>query len=419
MTNVLIASTTIEGLEPLGNPGQRSHELLKGVLREHLSQHHADLLAEPVTSPDGLRTDWYCDGPATRLLDLPETDQETAKAELARLMTDIEDLARNLGDGRDASNQRLSAALGNVLEIPDETCVHVRVRDPSDGGGFQPVLVNWSHRQAEQSRAESVLSTMVPRRPRMPPPGPPPIASEAVAVVPVARTSEFPWWLLWWLGWLVTGIAVAYLLWLLVLPCGVRLPFGGTLNFCPAAVAEVDGSAARQAQLEADVAALELELATLEGQCQAPVVAEVPEEVVEEPVSEIERRLERENAEQGELSFSLAWNHVSDLDLAVYCPNGVKISFSKRTVNELSCTGNLDTDANFRSSTAIWDPVENVFFPDPVAGRYRVEVKLYSNRGDGFAHDFVVRILDRGQSQELRGRVSVNDEIWRYAYDRQ
>ncbi|MCY4138752.1 MAG: hypothetical protein OXF56_10855 [Rhodobacteraceae bacterium] len=286
MANMKIASTATDGLEPLGNPGQRSYDLLKGILLEKLSERHADLLAEPVTSQDGRWTDWYSDGSATKLVDLDESDQDAARAELGRLKSDIEELAGRMSARGDSDNLRLSAALSNILEVPDEASVYVRRVDSPDGCPFQLVLTNWSHRKADQPKAVSVLSTMVPRQPRAAPPAPP--VAPPVAV-PAVRTA-FPWWVFWWLGWLVLGIAIAYLLWLLVLPCGVRLPFGGTLHLCPAAIAEVDrGAAARQDQLEGEIARLELDLATLEGQCQAqPVVPEPPREIVETPPDEPE-----------------------------------------------------------------------------------------------------------------------------------
>ena len=414
MANMHIASTISDEVEPLGNPGQRSFDLLRGVLLENLSERHANLLAEPVTSSDGRRTDWYSDGAATMLADIAEADQGAAKAELGRIMTDIEDLARRIGARGGSDNQRLAAALRNTLEIPDETCIYVRHVDSSDEGPFQPVLVNWSHRRTDQSKAVSVLSTMVPRPPRDAPPEPSPVQA---APVPVVRT-EFPWWIIWWIGWLVLGVAIAYLLWLLVLPCGVRLPFGGTLHLCPPAIAEVDGTEARQAQLEGEVARLELELAVLEGQCRAqPVVPEPPEEVVEVP-DEIDRRLERENAQLGELSFSLAWNNHSDLDLAVTCPHGSRIYYSAKTQNGISCAGELDVDANLNRSGLISDPVENIFFSRAENGRYLVEVTLFEKRANIRTHNFTLRIQDGGATREIHGQVSEPRDTWRYTYER-
>ena len=236
------------------------------------------------------------------------------------------------------------------------------------------------------------------------------------APAPVVR-SEFPWWIIWWLGWLVLGVATAYLLWLLVLPCGVRLPFGGTLHHCPAAVAEVDGAAARQAQLESEVARLELELAILEGQCRAQPVAAASPEDIEQPSDEIDRRLERENAQQGELSFTLVWNNRSDLDLHVTCPNNSKIFFENRSQDNSSCTGKLDVDANVNTRSATSEPVENVFFDRAESGRYLVEVKLFEPRVSN-VHDFTLRIRDGGAIQEIQGSVRRQHEVWRHTYER-
>ncbi|MCY3876554.1 MAG: hypothetical protein OXF88_19970, partial [Rhodobacteraceae bacterium] len=162
------------------------------------------------------------------------------------------------------------------------------------------------------------------------------------------------------------------------------------------------------------------DLATLEGQCQAqPVVPEPSQEVVEAPPpDEIDRRLERENAQQGELSFTLVWNNRSDIDLAVTCPYGSRIYWRNKTENNSSCTGELDVDANVNAGSATSDPVENIFYSRAGSGRYHVEVKLYAKRLNIRAHDFTLRIQDGGATREVQGRVSSEGEIWRYTYER-
>ncbi len=410
MASRRIATTTSDGIVALGSAGQRSHDLLRDVLRTELSERHAALIAEPVPSADGTRIDWYADGgPSRHLLDLPEAEQAAALAELGRLRDDIEALAQRMAERGGASDGQLAAALHQLLEVPDQESVHVLPGEP-----LQPVLVNWAHRRDEQGQVKSVLATMVrPLHPQLPPPPEP-------AVTEARRRILFPWWLLWWSGWLLLALLVAWVLWLLILPCGVRLPFGGAVGFCPAPVfAEADGAAARRALLESDIRASELRLAMLEGQClpKPEEVAAVPEPEPEES-DEIEERLDREDAQQGELSFALAWDSRSDVDLFVTCPAGRKIGYDNLSVNLPGCDGNLDVDANGPGERLRRDPVENIYFTEADNGEYLILVDLHAARDGASRERFTVLVRDGGETRQLTGSVSTSNRAWTHVYRR-
>lgn len=421
MPSTRIASTTPESLVSLGAAGQRSFELLRGVLLAEFGERHAGLLAEPVGSPDGEQTDWYSEGgEASLLIELPETEQAVARDALGRLLADIQNLAARIESRGGPNDRHLSEALRNLLEVPDERCIYVQRRDGFEDSSYQPVLVNWAHRRDTQAPVESVLTTMVPRRP---PPGPPPAPPAPPVAAVIAPRTAFPWWLVWWLGWILLGFMIAYLLWLLILPCGVRTPFGGNLNFCPAAVfAEANGAAARRVQLESEIAEAELRIAILQGQCQAQAAVPeppppAPPPPVEEPADEIEERLEREDAQRGELSFSLAWNSLSDLDLYAKCPSGDEIYYGDKIEENWSCAGELDVDANLNHSSSTREPVENIWFTHAANGRYRITVKQHASRGVS-TNRFTLRIQDGGRIETITGAVNNSNRVWTHIYQR-
>ena len=72
------------------------HAQLSGLLRTHLGQAHARLLAEPLMDPQGTAVDWYTSGPVQPLAELPAEMQEAVKTRLQGLLSDIEELAASL-----------------------------------------------------------------------------------------------------------------------------------------------------------------------------------------------------------------------------------------------------------------------------------------------------------------------------------
>ena len=76
--------------------------------------------------------------------------------------------------------------------------------------------------------------------------------------------------------------------------------------------------------------------------------------------------------------MSLGWDGLSDLDLAILCPNGNAIGFN----NQLACGARLDVDMNAGSRSSS-TPIENVYWPSkPANGVYQVYVTLFDRRSD-------------------------------------
>jgi len=92
-------------------------------------------------------------------------------------------------------------------------------------------------------------------------------------------------------------------------------------------------------------------------------------------------RLVRERANVGAVTASLAWNDPSDLDLSatVILKNGGKEKIYYK--NKRAAGGFLDVDMHARDSETVDEPVENIFWKEPPAGVYIIEVNLYKKRG--------------------------------------
>ena len=94
-------------------------------------------------------------------------------------------------------------------------------------------------------------------------------------------------------------------------------------------------------------------------------------------------RLNREDAEAGEVEIALMWNTSDDLDLHVTAPSDEEIYFG----NEKSaCGGWLDVDMNVSGSGGDFSlqPVEHIRWLEGEApeGEYHVYVNLYTYRSD-------------------------------------
>jgi molecular chaperone DnaK (HSP70) len=115
---------------------------------------------------------------------------------------------------------------------------------------------------------------------------------------------------------------------------------------------------------------------------------------------QLAERLIREGAQSGEITVSLMWDDVSDLDLHVVTPGGGRIYFGAKRG---SCGGTLDVDMNVNSLTASTKPVENVFWEKAPTGSYTVEVVMFTNRNTG------------GTSSRFSGQVEVNGVVTKFA----
>ena len=88
-------------------------------------------------------------------------------------------------------------------------------------------------------------------------------------------------------------------------------------------------------------------------------------------------RLNRENAEEGEVEIALSWDTSDDLDLHCIDPSGFHICFAEKK----SPTGGwLDVDMNVDGESL--QPVEHIRWPKGQApqGEYQISVELYTYR---------------------------------------
>ncbi len=399
MRDALLATTSTEGLQPLGTAAQRSFELVSGSLATRLGRQYGNLFGEPVANETGDRIDWYARvaGQATPLPELPAAEQAALRARLGALIGAVRDEAETLAGSDAPEDHRLSEALVNAVEVPDEAMIY-GVRDAD--GAWHPVLVHWAWVRNEQAAVRGILTGMVPR-----PQGP-------VAPVTPVRTGPQVWW--WWLialGWILLGLLLGAILYLLVAPCGVNR-FG--LAFCPAEQAGFRDEFEEARILGDENARLLRELALLDRSCRAgiPVLPAPPDKPVlplgppalpnvpplqqdeaRTPTNheEVETRITDRGAALGALNFVLEWGTKDDIDLYVTCPMGETISYSNRT----ACGGRYDLDANVAEISAIPDPVENIVFENAALGLYKVRVHLRDDRTGG-AKTVTLHVLRTG-----------------------
>ena len=427
--SILIATTRQEGLHPIGTGGQPvmlAFEQLARYLRQHLSEDHAALLAEPNVNPSHGTVDWYAVVPeaGTRVCRYDEADEEVRAAAgetLARLRADIEERAGVLAQSRAGGERVLGRMLNLALEIPGEEYIYCV--------GDRPVLVCWGNLQDRPQPERGVLRKMVPYRP----PPLPAAAAAGVAAFPaaVALRQPFPWLAL--LLWLLFLLLVVALFVVLLSGCGIGpnwLRDRGLVSFCPLPIARDGGDRSlleaeriRQDILEEELTRLRFRVAEAQLDCRQQAAAVVPESPPppaaplepdptpepepaaapeppptpepETPVvwprppereprtaeEEFDERLEREGGQLGEVTVTLAWNSDSDLDLHIICPDGERIFFDSPS----GCGGELDVDMNAVGSNQIsLQPVENIVWPNGApSGDYEVRVDNYRGRSDG------------------------------------
>ena len=95
----------------------------------------------------------------------------------------------------------------------------------------------------------------------------------------------------------------------------------------------------------------------------------------------------------------MLWGTDDDLDLHVITPNDKHIFYSNRTADG----GTLDVDANARS--IVENPVENIYFPEPPEGHYKVYIKNYRDRTSGQATHYLVRLIVNGETRVFEGDI--------------
>eukprot|EP01043_Picozoa_sp_COSAG02_P041923 COSAG02_NODE_3521_length_6619_cov_27.887117_2_plen_1107_part_00 len=115
------------------------------------------------------------------------------------------------------------------------------------------------------------------------------------------------------------------------------------------------------------------------------------------------KRLARAGACTGEITVSLMWDSIDDLDLHCVGPGGDEISYFHRRG---SCGGELDVDMN-ASTPYSAAPVENVHWQAAPKGRYRAWVENFCHRDESRDEIPFICILRRKGMQPLQ-----HDGIW-------
>ena len=393
MSETLIARTYAEGLRPLGASAQRNHALITDAVAARLSPAHALLFCEPVTTPDGVATDWYAQarGAVRRLDEIGPEEGEAARRRLGELVGDILSIADEFEAGGSETDRRLAEALRNATEVPDGNAIWLV--------GDQPVLVTWSHSRDIDKAPRGIIRTFIPAKP--PPPTPLRPAPDPV-IVETREPLTFRD-VLWWFGWLVLAALVFWVFWLLVAPCALRGPGFLAIDACPSSLAsEIRAETDQRASLEDRVAMLERDLARTGRACgSGPPPDEEPGDVVETVMDE--------GGEIGAVNVILSWPGTADLDLWVECPSGRKIKHS----NTQACGGELDIDAN--NALAMDSPVENIVFAvAPESGSYGVTVDLYSLKAETpeSVIPFTVVIIIDGEETVHNGSLDKDNKRW-------
>lgn len=426
MDATFLRTTRNADLVALGTGGQRvarCWDQITAHLGAALGPDHALLFAEPSFDAAEGTIAWYAaaEGSATRLEDLPEPQRGAARARLGALVQEVQAAAERLRQGKREEERLLGDLLGLALIVPDAAAVHVV---QGVDGAPQPVLAGWGHHRAGESAVPELLLGVAGLGARrgsgMRIVGPPPAAAP--------RRAFWPWLL-------AAALLLALLLFLLIL---ARDPFGW-FRAPPAQCVIVPGqierlqalreAEARETALRAEIARLALELGDRRAACPAPMPPPMPPAAprppprteapppAPPPPSRDVQRAEQQGAQAGRLQVILGWDDVNDLDLAVQCPDGQRISFQQRS----ACGGELDVDANvgppFTSQA-----VENVRFGNqPAPGRYRIFVTNFPRgqqpgparspfrvtiRQDGHPDRVIAGTVARGETVEV-GHVDV------------
>lgn len=421
MSDAFITATSSEGLQALGSAAQRSWELVTGTLRDRLGPEAAALFAEPVAARHGATTEWYAAAPGVpvALRDLPPAEAAVLREALAGLVGQITALADNLAVQGTEESFWLAEALRNALQVPDDGAVWA-LRGPD--GGLAPLLVNWGRVPDDSRAVRGVLSALTPRA-QAPHPAParapdtalaeaaPRTAPGAAAAAAVGTGGGLAWLLA--LGWLLLALMIGFALWLLIAPCGLRPGFAS-----PCRPEAVSATAASADALGAEIAVLQAALADRELACLVDHrraafldLAPRPEAPVDAAIADLDRRLADRGAGQGgALTISLVWSGRDDLDISLRCPGGGEIDWRRRPNN---CGGALDVDANYPTTSAVDDPVENVTFPALIPGRYSIRVRRPADRAPAGPQSFAVVVRQTGKpDQRFEGQMSQTTPQW-------
>ena len=117
-------------------------------------------------------------------------------------------------------------------------------------------------------------------------------------------------------------------------------------------------------------------------QTEIPVIDTV------ETVEDIDRLRDSLGGCVGEITATLSWKSIDDLDLHIIEPDGTRIFFKRK--NSPS-GGRLDVDMNAGEDTDPDHPIENICYPSiPPSGTYKVLVHFFKKKSSNFEVPYTV-----------------------------
>jgi hypothetical protein len=117
---------------------------------------------------------------------------------------------------------------------------------------------------------------------------------------------------------------------------------------------------------------------------------------------EMEQRLRKQKAAEGQMTVTLLWDSIDDLDLHCVTPAGEDIHHGMK---RSEYGGTMDVIMNTIDGTVVDDPIEHIYWDTlPLRGRYTVSVKKFKDRTDGQATPFRVRISLPGHAPDREQR---------------
>lgn len=411
-----------------------SWDQIQAFLKANLTPAHAAVFAEPYRGQGAMTWMTSADGEPQPLKDLDADAQSEARAKLDGLLADINRLADELDASGDPQRAQWATMLREIQEVPGgqefNDLVYV-----ADGN---PTVTLWGMRDENSVALSALLKERIEKPQQVQPLTPPPGRDGTVTTgaVPVAAAGV-PFWT--WLLWLLFLVLLAIILWLLLRACAIGVPgapsFFGLCDRPAALVAAQDERARLIDELE------RLRRATGQApQCQVaqatPAPVPAPEPDTPDPAApplpdfdetDIDRAREEAQGQEGDVTITLLWNGLSDLDLLINCPSGRTITASSRSA---TCGGEVDIDANWcidrrggvsggvcdnYRDEAVQNPVENAYFFTDGAqgGQYMVRVRHYaaSQNAPGTSVPFVVQVSKNGDRQRYQGVAEPGDTI--------
>ncbi len=116
----------------------------------------------------------------------------------------------------------------------------------------------------------------------------------------------------------------------------------------------------------------------------------------------------------GEVTVTLAWQTIDDLDLHLIEPSGETIYFGNKISN---LGGQLDIDKN-AGGPITNQPIENIFYANkPKPGKYRINVHYFSQKSNEVNVPYTVFVKIDGQLKTLTGvhyNVKENHSIYEF-----